>query len=121
MGTSENRGLEELLDCCWQQMLQIPLITCSPIFFTPVAPHKFSTYFFYIAISAAAAYPSIQVISSFSLRFSVVFLNVIMSLRCFRRPSRVSSDLQIGVRGWLRVSVLSSEQGHFEKSRPPKP
>ena len=31
------------------------------------------------------------------------------------------SDLQIGVRGRLRVRVLSSEHAHFEKFSPAKP
>ena len=30
----------------------------------------------------------------------------------------ITSDLQIGVRGRLRVRVLSSEHAHFEKFRP---
>ena len=98
-------------------MLEIPLIT-SPIFLTPVAPHEFSTHFFHISCSAAVTYPLIQVMSSFSLLFSLVFRNVLISLRCFHRPSRVSSDLQIGIRGRLRVPVLRSEHSHFENVRP---
>ena len=44
--------------------------------------------------------------------------------KCFDRAPLLSvgllvnSDLQIGVRGGLRVRVISSEQAHFEKFRP---
>ena len=34
-------------------------------------------------------------------------------------PRDPHSDLQIGVRGRLRVRVVSSEHAHFENSRPP--
>ena len=34
-------------------------------------------------------------------------------------PGTIFNDLQIGVRGRLRVRVLSSEHAHFENSRPP--
>ena len=35
------------------------------------------------------------------------------------RLKKIISDLQIGVRGRLRVRVLSSEHAHFENFRPP--
>ena len=37
------------------------------------------------------------------------------------RAPRFISNLQIGVRGRLRVRVLSSEHAHFENFRPSKP